>query len=139
MKRKNYSLWTVIFLGMVIFFRNVKECIVPLHSLVAIHTPIVFCRVYISLGRSRVKRGSYAMVVSWDSIFVQYRLTTERIFRVKERDYISTSCSFANTISYRSCIRFTIVYFLNISFLLYRLCQSGYPTSTIITLISLSI
>ncbi|WZZ49971.1 hypothetical protein YC2023_050078 [Brassica napus] len=30
------------------------------------------------------------MVVSRDSIFVQSRLTTERIFRVKERDYIST-------------------------------------------------
>ncbi|KAF3591711.1 hypothetical protein DY000_02022850 [Brassica cretica] len=28
-----------------------------------------------SAGRSRVKRDSSAMVVSWDSIFVQYRLT----------------------------------------------------------------
>ena len=29
---------------------------------------------------------------------------TERIFRVKEKYYILTPCSFANTISYRSCI-----------------------------------
>ena len=38
-----------------------------------------------------MKRESSAMVLSWDSIFVQSRLITE-IFRVKERDYISTLC-----------------------------------------------
>ena len=59
---------------------------------------------------------------------------TKRIFRVKEIDHISTPCIFANTISYCSCIRFLHSSISLTSLLFYRLCQSGLPDFTILTL-----
>ena len=66
-----------------------------------------------------MKRDLCAMVVSWDSSSYSHVLLTEQLFRVKEIDYISTLCPFANTISYRSCIRFLqSSIFLNIAFII---------------------
>ena len=62
---------------------------------------------------------------------------TERIFRVKEKDHISTPCIFANAISYRSCIRFLHSSISLTSLLFNRLCHFGLPAFTQIDYLSL--
>ncbi|KAF8044763.1 hypothetical protein N665_6959s0001 [Sinapis alba] len=78
------------------------------------------------------------MVVSWDSVFVQFRLTTKRIFRVKERDHISPPSLFECVLFigfnsyFDSSISLTSLYY-------YRLYQFGFPASTRRSLVNLGI